>query len=78
MQGVGFRMSLYYAAKRLAVTGWVRNRADGKVEAMVQGQEKEVNEFIAWAHKGPGAARVDRVDVSEGSGDYERFDIKAG
>ncbi len=69
-------MSMYYAAVRLGLSGWVRNLRNGSVEALAQGEDAAVNEFIAWAHKGPEAARVDNVDVIEGSGDYVNFEIK--
>ncbi|MCG3203631.1 MAG: Acylphosphatase [Elusimicrobia bacterium] len=76
VQGVGYRMSMYYAAKRLGVAGWVRNRRDGTVEAMVQGETEAVESFIAWAHKGPDLARVDEVSVTEGAGEYSEFTVR--
>ena len=63
VQGVYFRASTQREAKRLGLTGWVRNRQDGGVEMCVEGEEEELKELIAWAHKGPTAARVERVDV---------------
>ena len=55
VQGVSYRWSMVQAAERLGVRGWVRNRADGRVEA--------VQALIDWAHQGPAQARVDRVVV---------------
>ena len=76
VQGVGYRMSMYYAAVQCGVTGWVRNCQDGTVESMVQGPEENVNEFIELARKGPGMARVEQVEVSDGFGLFEEFEIK--
>lgn len=63
VQGVGYRLSAQRRARDLGLSGWVANRPDGSVEALVQGAEPDVRAFIAWAHHGPAAARVDRVQV---------------
>ena len=63
VHGVGFRYSLRDEARRLGLAGWVRNRADGSVEALLQGDGAAVDALIAWAHRGPGSARVDEVAV---------------
>lgn len=73
VQGVGYRESMRREAKRLGVTGWVRNRHDGSVEAMLQGEEAAVEALIAWAWQGSPAARVSSVDLAEGHGDYVDF-----
>lgn len=73
VHGVGFRASLAWEAQRHAVTGWVRNRRDGTVEAMVCGNEEAVAAMIAWARRGPPGARVDRVEVELGSGEFPDF-----
>ena len=65
VQGVGFRFSLADTALQLGVTGWVRNRRDGQVEALVQGEDAAVDALLAWAQRGPPAARVARVAVRE-------------
>ncbi|MEW6416056.1 MAG: acylphosphatase [Pseudomonadota bacterium] len=74
VQGVWFRESMRQEAARLGVTGWVRNTADGKVEAVVQGPAEAVDALIAWAHKGPPMARVERVEVSEAGGTFQGFE----
>ncbi len=74
VQGVGFRFHMSRVARELGVTGWVRNRRDGGVEAMVAGVPDAVDCMIAWARRGPGSAQVARVEVNEGSGSYAGFD----
>ena len=69
VQGVGFRDGLCRVAQRAGVTGWVRNRRDGSVEAFVQGRGEAVDGVIAWAQRGPPAARVDAVDLTDGTPD---------
>ena len=61
--GVFFRASAQREARRLGVTGWVKNRNDGSVEIMAEGDEDAIKEIISWAHHGPSASRVDSVDV---------------
>lgn len=73
VQGVGFRASLAWEADKLGVTGWVRNRRDSTVEAMIQGSDEAVATMIAWARRGPPGARVDRVEVELGSGEFSDF-----
>ena len=63
MQGVGFRDALCGEAQERGIAGWVRNRTDGSVEALVQGSPEQVAELIAWARRGPPASRVDDVRV---------------
>jgi len=77
VQGVFFRASAQREAKRLGLTGWVKNRLDGGVEILAEGEEDELKDLIAWANKGPSAARVERVDVRwRGfTGDYPDFRI---
>ena len=65
VQGVGFRYSTEYEARRLGVAGWVRNRIDGSVEAWVQGADDAVTRFITFLETGPRAARVTSVEITE-------------
>jgi len=76
VQGVFFRNSARKEANKLGVTGWIKNRPDQKVEAMVSGREKEVNAFIDWCKNGPERAEVKEVIVSEKEQiHFERFEI---
>ena len=63
VQGVGFRDFLALAAQRNRLDGWVRNRSDGSVEALVCGATKAVEDFVAAATQGPRGAKVDHVDL---------------
>ena len=70
VQGVGFRWSLHAEALTLGLRGWVRNRHDGRVEALLHGEEDAVEALTVWAWHGPDTARVDRVlcnDAPDGS-----------
>ncbi len=73
VQGVGYRFSMAREAARLDVSGWVRNRSDGSVEAVVQGQPDAVAAIIEWAKLGPRGARVDRVEIGDGEGVFPEF-----
>jgi len=81
VQGVGFR---YFVVQRvldildrnLSVEGWVRNRSDGTVEMLAEGEEDAVKELIGWAHHGPSAARVEDVNVRYRSYTGEHSDFR--
>lgn len=61
VQGVGYRAAMQAEAARLGVHGWVRNRPDGTVEAVIAGAPGAVRELSRWAERGPLLARVERV-----------------
>jgi acylphosphatase len=78
VHGVFFRESMRLRAEQLKITGWVRNCADGTVEAVAQGDAFEVGRLIEWAQRGPDAARVEKVDIESVQEDvhYAIFDKK--
>lgn len=77
VQGVFFRASAQREARRLGLTGWVRNRPDGSVELLAEGEDESLRDFIGWVQRGPTSARVDRVDTRWRSytGEFTEFRI---
>ena len=63
VQGVGYRDWALATARRLGLTGWVRNRRDGAVEALIVGDDGAVGEMIEACQRGPSMARVEAVDA---------------
>ena len=61
VQNVLFRYHTEETALKLGVTGWVRNRSDGTVEAVFEGDKEQVGQIIQWCHHGPPHARVTKV-----------------
>jgi len=76
VQGVGYRNYIAYKAGVLGIRGWVRNRGDGSVEAVVQGAAEAVAEIIRCAERGPRAARVDGVETTDSAGDFPDFTLR--
>ncbi len=77
VQGVFFRYSTREMANQLHVFGWVKNRWDGNVEALFEGERERVEDMIEWCHKGPPGAHVQRVDThwEEYFGEFDGFSI---
>ena len=63
VQGVGYRDWTMITARRLGLSGWVRNRTEGAVEALIVGDDQAVGEMIDACRRGPTMARVDNVDI---------------
>jgi acylphosphatase len=77
VQGVGFRYSAAEAARTRGVSGWVRNRADGSVEAAFEGEPGAVEGMVRWCERGPRGAEVDEIDVfDEPPEGHDGFEIR--
>jgi acylphosphatase len=78
VQGVFFRESTRVEATRLGLTGWVRNRQDGSVEAVAEGESAVLEDFIRWCHQGPPTARVTDVVRADGepTGEFRAFTVE--
>lgn len=77
VQGVFYRMETKMAAERIGVTGWVRNKPDGTVEAVAEGDKKAIEALIDWCHQGPPASRVENIDVRwlAYQAAFDKFDV---
>jgi len=77
VQGVFFRMETLRAAQRYGVSGWVRNKAEGTVEALFEGDKESVDSILKWCNKGTPPAKVERVNVNweDYTGEFEEFRI---
>jgi acylphosphatase len=74
VQGVGYRDTCAHQAKRLGVTGWVRNRLDGSVEAVLLGPRDQLHRMKAWLRRGPPTARVEEVLVQKLEPPFPEFE----
>jgi acylphosphatase len=77
VQGVFFRAETQSQALQLHLKGCVRNMSDGRVEIVIEGNEDDVKRMIAWCHKGPRLAKVEKVDYHEEpfQGGFDDFEI---
>ena len=69
VQGVGFRYAMRHEAERRGVRGWVRNRSDGSVEALLAGDAEALEGLTAWARQGPPGAKVSQLHIHPASED---------
>lgn len=76
VQGVGFRYSMQREADRLGITGWVRNRGDGTVEAVIDGSAKALEDMLAWVTHGPPSAKVSNVLITEVLESFDDFQLR--
>ena len=77
VQGVFFRQALKVKAKQNNVFGWVKNLIDGRVEAVLEGDEENVNILVEWCHGGPANARVEDVEIKNEKfiNEFSKFDV---
>ena len=77
VQGVFFRQALKVVAKKNNVLGWVRNLKDGRVEAILEGDNKSINSVIEWTRIGPANSHVDDIQVSdeEFKNEFSTFEV---
>lgn len=76
VQGVGYRAWLTRRARDLGIVGWVRNRADGSVEAAIRGPSEDLDALVSSCRRGPAAARVDDVESTPDQGEFAQFDTR--
>ena len=76
VQGVGYRHFMNHAAQDLHVTGWVRNRRDGSVEAVIAGTPDAVHAMMERARRGPSHAMVTAFEVMAATGSFVRFEMR--
>ena len=78
VQGVFFRAETRDLARQLGLTGWVRNLWDGRVEAIVEGEDWAIEQLAAWCQRGPRGARVDNVEMTyeDYMGEYDSFSVR--
>ncbi len=81
MQGVGFRFFTRQKAQKLDLSGWVRNRTDGRVEIKAIGPKDKIEDFLAWLNQGSPLARVDDIEIIDrkkiNKNFFSGFEIKA-
>ena len=77
VQGVFFRQALKVRAKKNNVNGWVRNLKDGRVEALLEGEDADVSTLIEWCHAGSANARVEDIEIKNEKykGEFSKFEV---
>ena len=77
VQGVFFRQTLKVMAKKNNIFGWVKNLKDGRVEAVLEGDEEKVSRIVEWAHGGPANAIVEDVEIhnEKFTSEFSKFDV---
>jgi acylphosphatase len=78
VQGVFFRARTRDRALELGLTGWVRNLADGRVEAMFEGEDADLEAALSWCREGPPRSRPEEVEASwtDGTGEFGSFEVR--
>jgi acylphosphatase len=79
VQGVFYRASAREMAEKLGITGWIKNNAEGDVEALITGSQHNIDHFVSWCWQGPARARVDTVEVKkEEERSFDSFQVIRG
>ena len=78
VQGVGFRVNTRRQARKLGLTGWVRNLANGDVKVVAEGEQSDLKQLVSWAQTGPSMAHVNDVKENwkESNDEFSTFSIK--
>ena len=76
VQGVGFRYAMLAQSRLLGIRGWVRNRRDGSVEAVIAGDAGQLEAMLDWSRSGPAGAAVDNLMIEIASGDFQDFELR--
>ena len=77
VQGVFFRQTLKTMAEKNNIFGWVKNLKDGRVEAVLEGNQEKISRMIEWSHGGPPNAQVEDVEIRNETfiGEFSKFDV---
>jgi len=77
VQGVFFRQALKVMAKKNNVSGWVKNQKNGRVEAILEGEDLDVSSIVEWCHGGPANARVEDIEIrnEKYKGEFSKFEV---
>ena len=78
VQGVFYRDYINKKAKKLGITGFIKNEADGRVLAVAEGEEEKLKEFVRWVKRGPLLAQVEKIEVKWGKarGEFTDFETR--
>ena len=78
VQGVFFRQATRVTAIKNNVTGWIKNLDDGRVEVLIEGEDKSVDSVIEWCNYGPANSRVDNIEVNneDHTNKFESFEVR--
>jgi acylphosphatase len=78
VQGVGYRNFVWNKARELGLCGYVKNQVDGSVEAIAEGDEATLDDFLATLHRGPMLARVDNISTTlcHATGEFDSFEVR--
>ena len=77
VQGVFFRQALKVIAKKHNLSGWVKNLKNGRVEALLEGEDMDVSPVVEWCHAGPANARVEDIEIKNEKfkGEFSKFEV---